>query len=117
MTRDEINAYCATLPGSESSDPWGGGHDVWKVGGKSYVFMGADRTGMSVKCDSQETADMLIEVGAAEKAPYLTRGGWVHLKFANAEEDEIRHRLKVSYLTVRRSLTKKLQVSLGPEPE
>ena len=117
MTRDDINAYCASLPGSENSDPWGGGHDVWKVGEKSYVFMGAEGTGCSVKCYSQETADMLIEIGAAQKAPYLTRGGWVHLKFATTEPEEIRHRLRISYLTVRRSLTKKLQATLGPEPE
>lgn len=117
MTRDEINAFCAALPGSENSDPWGGGHDVWKVGDKSYVFMGTEGTGCSVKCDSQETADMLIEVGAAEKAPYLTRGGWVLIRFANTDDDDLRHRLKVSYLTVRRSLTKKFQATLGPEPE
>ncbi len=37
MTRDEINALCATLPGAENSDPWGGGHDAWKVGGKMFA--------------------------------------------------------------------------------
>ena len=32
MSRDTVNAICETFPGAELSDPWGGGHDAWKVG-------------------------------------------------------------------------------------
>lgn len=116
MTRDDANTFCATLPGAEQSDPWGGGHDVWKVGDKSFVFMGMDGRGMSVKCDSPETAAMLIDVGAAEKAPYLTRGGWIFLPFDSTDAEEGRDRLRISYLAVRRTLTKKAQAALPPEP-
>lgn len=117
MTREEINAYCATLPGSEVSDPWGGGHDCWKVGGKTYVFMGTENKGMSVKCADAQTAAMLIDVGTAEKAPYLPRGGWVFFAFDTIDDAETRDRLRISYMTVRASLTKKLQASLGPVPD
>jgi hypothetical protein len=34
MSREIVNAICRTFPGVEVSDPWGGGHDAWKVGGK-----------------------------------------------------------------------------------
>ncbi len=114
MTRDEINALCSNLPGSEVSDPWGGGHDVWKVGGKSYVIMGTANKGVTLKCADAGTAEMLIDLGVAEKAPYLPRGGWVFIPFGTMDPDELRERFRTSYLTVRGSLTKKLQASLAP---
>ncbi len=63
MTRDEINALCASLPGAENSDPWGGGHDAWKVGGKMFACIGAVTEGVSVKTESIEMAQMLIDGG------------------------------------------------------
>ena len=38
MSRDLINSICAAFPGAEVSDPWGGGHDAWKVGVKAPYF-------------------------------------------------------------------------------
>ncbi|MCP5085894.1 MAG: MmcQ/YjbR family DNA-binding protein, partial [Rhodobacteraceae bacterium] len=98
----------------EVSDPWGGGHDVWKVGGKSYAIMGTQNEGVTLKCADSGTAQMLIEVGRAEKAPYLPRGGWVFIRFGAMESPELAERLRSSYLTVHRSLTKKLQATLDP---
>ncbi|MCP5073743.1 MAG: MmcQ/YjbR family DNA-binding protein, partial [Rhodobacteraceae bacterium] len=97
----------------EVSDPWGGGHDVWKVGGKSYAIMGTQNEGVTLKCADSGTAQMLIEVGRAEKAPYLPRGGWVFVRIGAMESGELAKRLRTSYLTVRSSLTKKLQSTLG----
>jgi len=114
MIRDNINAYCASLPGAEVTDPWGGGHDVWKVGNKSFIIMGTQNKGASMKCVDAETARMLIDVGHAEKAPYQPRGGWVFLRFENLDEDEFLERIKTSYITVRKSLTKKFQATLAP---
>jgi hypothetical protein len=37
MSRELVNAICRTFPGAEMSDPWGGGHDAWKVGGKMFA--------------------------------------------------------------------------------
>ncbi len=45
MTRALINAHCATLPGAAVSDPWGGGHDAWKVGGKMFAVVGVMEDG------------------------------------------------------------------------
>jgi hypothetical protein len=41
MSREIVNAICRTLPGAEVSDPWGGGHDAWKIGGKMFACIGA----------------------------------------------------------------------------
>lgn len=112
MNRKTINDICATFPGAEVSDPWGGGHDAWKVGGKMFASLGAVLPGVSVKTDSIETAEMLIETGIGIKAPYFHRS-WVLLPF-ETPEDELRHRLAESYRLVRSRLTKKVQATLGP---
>ncbi len=39
MSRQTVNDICKTFPGSDVSDPWGGGHDAWKVGGKMFASM------------------------------------------------------------------------------
>lgn len=114
MSRDLINRICAGFPGANVSDPWGGGHDAWKVGGKMFACIGAVTPGVSVKCDSIATAEFLIAAGVARRAPYFHRS-WVNLPF-DAEADELAHRLRQSYGLVRASLPKKAQASLAPWP-
>jgi predicted DNA-binding protein (MmcQ/YjbR family) len=69
MTRKLVDTICWTFPGAEVSDPWGGGHDAWKVGGKMFACIGAVMPGVSVKTDSIETAEVLIDAGVGVKAP------------------------------------------------
>ncbi len=111
MSRDRVNRICATFPGAEVSDPWGGGHDAWKVGGKMFASIGAIQTGVSVKTDSIETAEMLIEAGIGTKAPYFHKS-WVLVSFDSAE-DELRHRLAVSYDIIFKALPKKVRDEIG----
>ena len=108
MGRDLVNAICAGFPGAEVSDPWGGGHDAWKVGGKMFACIGAVLPGVSVKTDGVETAEMLIAAGVGRRAPYFHRS-WVNLP-----EEELRHRLGASYRIVRSGLTRKAQAGLAP---
>ena len=110
--RNRVRQVCATLPGAECSDPWGGGHDAWKVGGKMFACIGAVTAGVSVKTRDIETAQMLIERGIASKAPYFHRS-WVQLP-DDCAVDELRHRLIISYDLIRASLTKKLRSALPP---
>jgi predicted DNA-binding protein (MmcQ/YjbR family) len=112
MSREIVNAICRTFPGAEVSDPWGGGHDAWKVGGKMFACIGAVMPGVSVKTDSVETAQMLIDAGVGVKAPYFHRS-WVNLPLSTCE-DELCHRLAASYRLVRASLTRKAQSQLAP---
>ncbi len=111
MSRDLVNAICAALPGAERSDPWGGGHDAWKVGGKMFACVGAIQPGVSVKTDGVETAEMLVAAGVAIRAPYFHRS-WVHLP-EGTPEDELRHRLLASYGIIRAGLPKKVQAALS----
>lgn len=91
MSRDLVNAICATFPGAEVSDPWGGGHDAWKVGGKMFACVGAVMPGVSVKTDGVETAEMLIAAGVALRAPCFHHS-WVDIPWGG-DEAELRHRL------------------------
>ena len=113
MSREVVNSICVTFPGAEVSDPWGGGHDAWKIGGKMFASIGAVMPGVAVKTDSVETAAMLIEMGAGTKAPYF-HASWVLLPWDKVDDDEIRHRIRVSYDTIRAKLPKKVQAALGP---
>ena len=72
MSRKIVNAICSTFPGAEVSDPWGGGHDAWKVGGKMFACIGAIMPGVSVKTDSVETAQMLIDAGVWREGALLS---------------------------------------------
>jgi len=117
MSRELVNSICKTLPGAELEDPWGGGHDAWKVGGKMFACIGVKNDGVSVKTPDIETASLLIETGNAERAPYFHKS-WVRLPFEGmVDNDDLHHRLKSSYTLVRGSLTKKLQATLPPFPE
>lgn len=113
MTRDDINALCKALPGAEWSDPWGGGHDAWKIGGKMFACIGISNDGVSVKTPDVETAAMLIDAGLAEKAPYFHRS-WVRVAWEGAEPEFMHLRLVTSYDIVRATLTKKAQAALPP---
>ena len=116
MTRALVNQHCADLPGAESSDPWGGGHDAWKVGGKLFAVVGASEDhGVDVKCPDLETAQLLIEMARAFPAPYFHKS-WVRVVFGTVPEAELRDRLDISYRIIRASLPKKLQATLAPPP-
>jgi predicted DNA-binding protein (MmcQ/YjbR family) len=111
--RARVSAVCSRLPGAEVSDPWGGGHDAWKVGGKMFACIGAVDPGVSVKTPDVETAAMLIDAGVGRRAPYFHRS-WIKLPEDTGEE-ELAHRLTASYRLVRGKLPKKVQADLDPE--
>lgn len=115
MSREFVNGICAALPGAEHDDPWGGGHDAWKIGGKMFAAMGPATEGVSVKTRDIETAQMLIDAGVGVKAPYFHRS-WINLPF-DSDPEELRHRVTASYDIIRSGLTKKLQATLAPRQE
>lgn len=114
LSRETVNTICAQMPGAELTDPWGGGHDAWKIGGKMFASMGTVTSGVSVKTDSIETATMLIEMGVGTKAPYFHRS-WVLLPW-DMEKSELEARIAQSYRLIRSSLPKKLRAQLPDAP-
>ena len=113
VTRAEIDAFCAGLPGTRLGRP----PELvsWKVGEKMFACFGdvEDTGGVSVKTPDAETAAMLIAAGVAEKAPYFHRS-WVRFDYDRAAADEVFHRLGRSYDIVRASLKRADRDALPP---
>ena len=114
--RATIDGICDALPGTRLAGP-PGELVIWKVGEKMFACFGdfEDRGAVAVKCPDTDTAAMLIEAGAARKAAYFHRS-WVELPYETTSDDEARHRLHVSYDTVRAGLKKAVRDAL-PERE
>ena len=106
MSRTIVNAICAALPGATAAVP-PTELDSWKVGCKMFACFGNRIDGVCLKTDSIDTAMMLIDAGAARRAPYFHKS-WVLVGFDSAE-DELRHRIAVSYDVVFRSLPKSVR--------
>ena len=113
--RDRVNDIARHMPGAELTHPFDGDHDAWKVRDKMFTCIGAKNPGVSVKTPDIDTARMLIDAGVGIKAPYFHRS-WLHLT-EDTDDDELRHRIEVSYDTVRSGLTKKAQAELPPRQE
>ncbi|MFS4436997.1 MmcQ/YjbR family DNA-binding protein [Paracoccaceae bacterium GXU_MW_L88] len=109
-----LQTICETLPGAVLDHPWDDQHDAWKIGDKMFAVIGAKLQGVSVKCSDVETAQMLIDAGVARKAPYFHQS-WVQLP-PETEDEELRHRVLVSYDVIRSALPKKTQ-SQWPQRE
>lgn len=117
MTRGQFDAICGEMPGAVLSGP--GELDAWKIGGKMFACWGdvearaTNTEAVAVRVPDDETARMLIEVGAAHKPRYF-RGAWVGLTMDGLDPGEARHRIETSYSTIRSRLTKTAQAELPP---
>ena len=109
--RVRVNRACDGLPGAVLGHPFDNEHDAWKVGGRMFTCIGSKRTGVSVKTPSIEAAQMMIEGGVGQKAPYFHRS-WVHLT-PETDDDLLRAAILRSYDIVRAGLPRKVQASLG----
>jgi predicted DNA-binding protein (MmcQ/YjbR family) len=110
MSRDLVNMLCAGHRGATASDPTTE-LDSWKVGGKMFACFGDRIDGVALKTDSVETAQMLIDAGAATKAPYFHKS-WVLVPF-DSPKDELQHRIAMSYDIILKGLPKKTQAAIS----
>lgn len=108
---ERVTLLCASFPGAEVSDPFGEGHDVWKVGGKIFALFSTTTFGLSVKTASVDAAQTLIAEGVGDKAPYLHKS-WIRVP-VDLPDAELRDLVTNSYRIIRGGLTKKAQAALG----
>lgn len=106
MSCIRVDQICAGFAGATRADP-ATELNSWKVGGKMFACFGESKTRVCVKTDSSETAFMLIDAGAATKAPYFHRS-WVQIG-CDADQNKLIHRLNISYDIIVKSLPKKLR--------
>ncbi|GGK53738.1 MmcQ/YjbR family DNA-binding protein [Salinarimonas ramus] len=108
--RQRVAAICERLPGVETTRVWGDSHEVWTVGGRIFAGIGTMTRGVAVKCADVETAQMLVEAGVGTPARYFHRS-WLLLP-EDAPEDEITHRIGLSYDLIRAKLPKAARAAL-----
>ena len=112
MDRAGIGRVCLALPGATLDHPFGDDHNVYKVGGKMFVMVGADG-GVSFKVSDIAYA-VLTEEGRARPAPYLARAKWVNLPDPAAwPDDELADHFAIAHAIIAAKLTKKQRTGLG----
>ncbi len=117
MTRDQFNAFCASLTATTHVVQWGNA-DVWKVGGKVFAIGGwddGDEPHVTFKV-SPIAFEMLQEQDGLRPAPYLAPRGmkWIqHYEKPGLEDDELKDYIRESHRIVALGLTKKKQRELG----
>ena len=116
MTRDDINAFCASLPQSTHVVQWGNS-DVWKVGGKLFAVLGWNKGDTAVTFKVTPLAfEILPDTPGIRPAPYLASRGLKWLQVHEAQgmsDDSLREHIVASYDMVARNLTKKARAELG----
>lgn len=96
-----VRGICAKLP-ETTEEIDGFGHTVFRVKGKTFIFMGESAGGepgaMSVKSD-RETQALLIASGRYSKTPYIGHHGWVSLvREAGIDRQELETLIVEGYL-------------------
>lgn len=117
MTRDDYNAFCASLPATSHVVQWGNS-DVWKVGGKVFAICGwseGDLPGITFKV-SQIAYEMLRDRPGLRPAPYLASRGmsWIQRHgLPGLSDADLRDYLAQSHALVVAGLTGKARRELG----
>lgn len=118
MTRDEYNAFCATLPAVSHVVQWGGA-DVWKVGGKVFAIGGwdVDEGVLGVVFKTSEIAfEALRDAPGLRPAPYLASRGffWIqHYRPPGLSDDALKDHIVRSHALVAAGLSNKRRRELG----
>lgn len=118
MSPAEVKDYCLSLPGAHLVVQWGG-TSVFKIDAKMFAAMGESGEAVVLKCPDKDMARMLVEGSVGHWAKYFGQKQWVGVKLDSPvlPDEELKARLRLSYATVRKGLTKKIQASLPPFEE
>jgi predicted DNA-binding protein (MmcQ/YjbR family) len=112
MTRDEYNAFCASLPGTTQVVQWGNA-DVWKVGGKVFAICGRHEGAPAFTFKVSKLAfEVLKDSPGIRPAPYLASRGMLWLQHYTApglNDAELRAHIRASYDLIFGALSKATQ--------
>jgi len=111
MTREEVEAIALGLPATTKIVQWGGS-DVYKVGGKVFAICGLGG-GLSFKVSEIGFMVLTDEGGPGRQAPYLAKGGWVSVDFAEIEPHDAQGWIATAHELIAAKLTRKARAELG----
>ncbi len=115
MTPVAIRKLCLSFPGATETIQWGN-ERVFKVGGKMFAVISADRgaDAMSFKA-SDESFRLLTELPGLAPAPYLARAQWVRIEpLASLPDADLAAYLRRAHAIVAARLPKKTRDALAP---
>ena len=116
MTRDDFNAFCASLPATTHVVQWGGA-DVWKIGGQVFAIGWDEGDSCAVTFKAGDFAfEILGDAPGLRPAPYLASRGlkWIQNHATpGLDDEELRAYLRRSYDMVAADLPKKTRKTLG----
>ncbi|MEP1792947.1 MmcQ/YjbR family DNA-binding protein [Parasphingorhabdus sp.] len=116
MTRDEIKAFCASLPHASHVVQWGNS-DVYKIGGKLFAVVGMGGEAAAVTFKTSHLAfEILSDSPGLRPAPYLASRGlkWIqNYAEPGLSDDSLRDHIRASYDMAASGLTKKKRAELG----
>lgn len=116
MTRDEFNAFCATMPATSHVIQWGNA-DVWKVGDKVFAICGwhDGKEAFTFKV-TPLVFEVLGDQPGIRPAPYLASRGMKWLQqYDNPglPDAELKDHIRLSYDLVAEGISKKKRRELG----
>jgi len=112
MDRDQVDAFCLSLPATTLDHPFDPSHNAFRVGGKMFAITGADGK-LSFKV-SDIAYEVLTDGGMARPAPYMARAKWVQVDLpCDWEEAELKDHLGAAHAIIAAKLTKKARAELG----
>ncbi len=116
MTRDEFNAFCATLKATSHVVQWGNA-DVWKVGDKVFAICGWNEGRDAFTFKATELAfEVLSDEPGIRPAPYLASRGmkWLQVYDERGMSDtSLREHIVTSYDLVVAGMSRKKREALG----
>ena len=114
MTLPQFDKLCKGLAGSTMVIQWGDSH-VHKIGGKMFAMANEweGKTGFILKA-TPLSYQILLEQGIATRAPYLTRGNWLHITNPTTLTDaDLTDYIKQSYQIIATKLPKAKKAEIG----
>jgi predicted DNA-binding protein (MmcQ/YjbR family) len=100
MTRDDLLALCAALPGAIEDYPFGEGVAVFKVGGRMFALVPLDDNPSSVnlKCDPDLALELRARYASVRPGYHQNKRHWNTVELDGSIEDsELREMIDHSY--------------------
>ncbi|MFQ3647474.1 MAG: MmcQ/YjbR family DNA-binding protein [Anaerolineae bacterium] len=117
LTRDDLKAFCLSLPAAWEDFPFGIENAVYKVSKKMFALMPLDQpdeTGIVVKCAPELVPLLRQTYSAVQPADYLNKQHWNYVVIdGSIRDEEILEWIDESYRLVVKGLTKKERERLG----
>jgi predicted DNA-binding protein (MmcQ/YjbR family) len=114
MTPAAVRKLCLSLPGTTETIQWGNDR-VFKVGGKMFAVIGAERNAKAMSFKASDASfRLLTELPGLKPAPYLARAQWVKIEPLDAlPANELAAYLRRAYDLVAAGLPRSTRAALG----